>query len=416
MDAHGADELDDAQQLAEQLVGDFVGLVVVGEFGDLVDEYIHPSQVHAGRVGLGHVADAEPAQDRRALLGQRQDTPAGGQDFPLRDGDLGVAVPPCFGFDPELEIPEHEHAVGGRDRSLDAGQQHRLAGAGGADELVVRVLGEVEDHRVTGLGSPDREPAGLDLPRMLGDADERVAAQDAQLEEPGLLGQLDHLHRLNARGMPQRDRGLGVLPEVLPGPQSHPHGPAVRVDPVAVEPGHGVHGGVQPGVVGVGVGALDREAGGGAERLPEQPEPGLRSDAMPTLMISFCGRPNCWNAATSCASHLGVPSFVVSFYTGFSPGFTMACAICTHCTSTIGTTDSVVSDGWTGMDLAWFVGCGCADARRLPADLPAGGRRAPSRDQKRAAPGGGAGALGARSIGAVRDRTCHDTERATRPP
>jgi hypothetical protein len=66
---------------------------------------------------------------------------------------------------------------------------------------------------------------------------------------------------LHAGGVPQRDRRLGVLPKVLPGPQPNPHRPAVCVYAVAVQAGHGVDSGVQPGAVLVGLGALDREAG-----------------------------------------------------------------------------------------------------------------------------------------------------------
>jgi hypothetical protein len=216
-------------------VGVLVGVVVVGEFGDLVDEDVHPAQVDAFGVGFGDVADPEGAQDRRALFGQPQHPAAGGEDFGLGGGDLGVAGSPGFGLDAELEVPEHQRRIGGRDHGLDVGEQHRLARAGGADELLVRVGVEVEHHRLAGLGGAADQPAGGELAGSFGDPDQRVAAQDAQREEPGLVGQLERLDRLGAGGVPQRHTRLGVLPEVLTGAQPHAHGPAMRADPVAEE-------------------------------------------------------------------------------------------------------------------------------------------------------------------------------------
>lgn len=75
---------------------------------------------------------------------------------------------------------------------------------------------EVEHHRVAGLGGAADQPAG-ELAGSFGDPEERVAAQDAQLEEPGLVGQLERLDLLGAGGVPQRDAGFGTGSAALAG-------------------------------------------------------------------------------------------------------------------------------------------------------------------------------------------------------
>ena len=59
-------------------------------------------------------------------------------------GDLGVAGSPGFGLEAELEVPDHQGGVGGGDGGLQGVQEGGLAGAGGDDDLVVRMAVAVD--------------------------------------------------------------------------------------------------------------------------------------------------------------------------------------------------------------------------------------------------------------------------------
>ena len=77
---------------------------------------------------------------------------------------------------------------------------------------------DIDHPRVAVVTRPNDELARHDLPRVFGDQRERVAPQDAKLEEARLAGDLQRLHGLDTRGVPQRYAGVLVLLPVLAGP------------------------------------------------------------------------------------------------------------------------------------------------------------------------------------------------------